>query len=118
MKSLEEKKVDGKLVFDGKVVKLCVDNVLLPDNSKSVREVVRHSGGAAVLLVDGDDVILVRQFRYAYNKELLEIPAGKLNLGEDPALAAQRELEEETGYKATLSHALDIFPRPATRTKL
>ena len=75
---LTEKKVDGKVVYDGKILKLEVDEVELADGSHSMRECVRHNGGAAVLCVCDEKVLLVKQFRYLYNRELYEIPAGKL----------------------------------------
>lgn len=107
-----EEKVDGIRVYDGRILKLEVDSVRLPDGHLSKREIIRHSGGAAVLLVKEGKVLLVKQFRYAYGKEIYEIPAGKLNAGEDPAISAARELEEETGYRAELVHALDLYPTP------
>ena len=93
--NLTEKKVSGKTVYDGKILKLEVDEVLLPDGSASKRECVRHCGGVAVLYVEKGAVLLVRQFRYLYNKALWEIPAGKVENGEDAAYAAKREFEEE-----------------------
>ena len=90
--NLRERKINSKTIFDGKIVKLEVDGVELPDGSRAVRECVRHSGGAAVLLVHDNKVLLVKQFRYLYGKEIYEIPAGKLNEGEDGAVAAEREL--------------------------
>lgn len=110
--SLTEKQINGKTVYDGKIIKVSVDEVLLPDGRRAKRECVRHSGGAAVLLVKQGKVLLVRQFRYLYGKEIYEIPAGKLNAGEDPCVAAQRELEEETGYKAELKSFLRLYPTP------
>lgn len=111
--SFSETKIGGKTVFDGRVVKLDVDEVRLDDGSLSVRECVHHSGGAAVLYVENGKVMLVKQFRYAYGKEIYEIPAGKLEKGEDPAVAAARELEEETGYRAgAVEHWADIYPTP------
>ncbi len=107
-----EQKLKSQTVYSGKVVTLEVDDVLLPNGNKGVRECVRHSGGAAVLLVKDGKVLLVKQFRYPYGKEIYEIPAGKLDVGEDPLKAAERELEEETGFKAKLVHALDIYPSP------
>lgn len=109
---LTETKIDGQVIYNGKVVSLVLDNVLLPDGSTSKREIVRHSGGAAVLFIKDNKVLLVKQFRYAYGKEMYEIPAGKLNDGEEPCVAAARELEEETGYKAELVHFMDICPTP------
>ncbi|MDE7438902.1 MAG: NUDIX hydrolase [Clostridia bacterium] len=108
--NLHEKKLKSKTVYDGKILTLEVDEVELPDGKKSYRECVRHSGGAAVLLIKDNKILLVKQYRYLYGKPIYEIPAGKLNKGEDPKIAAARELEEETGYRAELSHLLDIYP--------
>jgi ADP-ribose pyrophosphatase len=111
--NLTEKQLSSTTVYDGKILKLNVDEVLLPDGKKSKRECVRHSGGAAVLFVNGDEIALVEQFRYAYGKTIYEIPAGKLNSGEDPEYSAKRELEEETGYRAEkLEFLADIYPTP------
>lgn len=107
-----EEKLESRRIYDGKILKLDLDRIRLPDGRESKREIVRHSGGAAVLLVKEGKVLLVKQFRYAYGKEIYEIPAGKLNAGEDPALSAARELEEETGYRAKLVHMLDLYPTP------
>ena len=110
--NLNEKKLKSKTVYSGKIVTLEVDEVELPNGKTSYRECVRHSGGAAVLLVKDEKVLLVNQFRYLYGKPIYEIPAGKLNAGEDPMVAAARELEEETGYKPQLKHLADIYPTP------
>lgn len=108
----QEKKLNSKTVYDGKILKLELDEIELPDGKTSFRECVRHSGGAAVLVIKDNKVLLVNQFRYLYGKTIYEIPAGKLNFGEDPKLAATRELEEETGCRAELVHLLDIYPTP------
>ena len=110
--NLKEKKLKSKTVYSGKVITLEIDEVELPDGKSSFRECVRHSGGACVLLVRDGKVLLVNQFRYLYGKPIYEIPAGKLNYGEDPKIAAARELEEETGYKPELVHLMDIYPTP------
>ena len=108
-----EKKLDSKRIYDGKILKLNVDDVLLPDGNKAKREYINHSGGSAVLYVENDKVLLVKQFRYAYGKEIYEIPAGKLESGEDPRIAAKRELEEETGYVAKdLKELFKLYPTP------
>lgn len=107
-----EKKLKGETVYDGRILTLEVDEVGLPDGSKSVRECVRHSGGAAVLLIKDGNVLLVKQFRYLYGKSIYEIPAGKLNDGEEADIAASRELEEETGYRAEIVPLLRIYPSP------
>lgn len=111
--NFEEKCVTSEKIFGGKVVNLYVDEVILPDGRHSKREYIRHSGGAAVLFVREGKVALVRQFRYAYGEETLEIPAGKLDKGEEPKAAALRELREETGFLAEDGeHLLDIYPTP------
>lgn len=111
--SFAEKKIKSKVVYDGKILRLEVDDVELPDGNPAHRECVRHSGGAAVLFVKDGKIALVKQFRYLYGEEIYEIPAGKLNCGEDPLIAASRELEEETGYKAnSIKNLLDIYPSP------
>lgn len=110
--NFEEKQLKSTTLYDGKILRLNVDEVRLPDGATSIREYVRHSGGAAVLLVNDNKILLVKQFRYAYGKEIYEIPAGKLNIGEDACKAAARELEEETGYRAELVHYFDLYPSP------
>jgi ADP-ribose pyrophosphatase len=111
--SFEEKTVKSTRIYDGKILKLDVDDIVLPNGKTSKRECVRHSGGAAVLFVKDGKIAMVRQYRYLYGKEIYEIPAGKLNLGEDPQISALRELEEETGYRANSSrHLGDIYPTP------
>lgn len=110
--SFFERKTGGKRVYDGRIIKVDVDDIELPDGHKSMRECVRHMGGAAIFAVIDGKVLLVKQFRYAYGKEIYEIPAGKLEKGEDPLFTAKRELEEETGYVADIRHMLDIYPTP------
>ena len=96
-----EKTLERREIYDGRILRLTVDKVELEDGSVSSREIVHHPGGAAVLpLFETGEVAMVRQFRYAFSRELLEIPAGKLEPGEDPRTAALRELEEECGLTA------------------
>ena len=98
---LEEKKLSSEEIFDGVAIHLFRDEILLPNGNKGVREVVRHPGAVCVLpLTQDGQVIFVNQFRYALNKVTLEVPAGKLEKGEDPTEAALRELSEETGIEA------------------
>lgn len=93
--------LDRRTVFEGKVVRLYLDRVLLPDGQEAEREVVRHWGAVGMVPLDGKGrVILVRQYRHAPGEELLEIPAGKLSPGEDPLHCAERELLEEVGCRA------------------
>lgn len=109
---LKEKKISSRLVYGGKILSLYVDGVELPDGRQSKRECVRHCGGAAVLFVNGGKIALVKQYRYLYGKEIYEIPAGKIDIGEEPCAAAARELREETGYSAEVKRLLDIYPSP------
>lgn len=96
-----ETTVDEKEIFTGRVFSVGVRNVILENGEKSVREVVYHNGGVAVIPVDCDgNTYVVRQYRCAFDCEVLEIPAGKLEKGEKPLEAAKRELKEETGFSA------------------
>lgn len=97
----KEKTLDSQMMYDGRIIKVYKDNVELADGKKSFREVVRHSGGVVILAFkDEDTILLVKQYRYPIGETVLELPAGKLEKGEDPFEAAKRELEEETGYCA------------------
>ena len=89
--NLTEKTVEKHTLYKGFIINLRVDDALLPDGRPCKREMVEHPGGACVLFVREGKILLVRQFRYAYGEELLEIPAGKLDPGEDPARTAARE---------------------------
>ena len=98
---LGEKTLASELIFDGRLLKFYRDEVETADGGRSVREYVRHPGGAAVVALDGEgNVYLERQFRYPYRKVVTEIPAGKLEEGEDPFDAIRRELKEEIGAVA------------------
>jgi len=96
-----EKTISSKLIYQGRILKLKVDQVMLPNAQKASREVIEHAQGVAVTALDEDkNVFLVRQYRYPTAKEILEIPAGILKEGEEPLAGAQRELREETGVEA------------------
>ena len=96
-----EAMLESKEIFNGRVIRVTLDKVQLEDGTTSTREVVHHHGGACVLPVDADgNVTMVRQFRYDLGEELWELPAGKLEAGEDPFEAAKRELSEECGLTA------------------
>ena len=98
----EEKTLSSKIVYDGKVITVIKDDVEVADGHKSFREVILHSGGVVVVaLKDAETILLVKQYRYPLKEVVLELPAGKLEVGEDPDEACKRELEEETGYRAS-----------------
>ena len=98
MTDLTEKTLRQEEKFRGRIVSVHVDEVLLPNGHTASREVVEHCGGVAVLALDDENrVLLVTQYRYVFGRNMLEIPAGKLDPGEDPAAGALRELREETG---------------------
>ena len=107
MSSLEknmlwEKHVSTETVFDGKLLKIAVDKVILPDGKEAVRELVHHPGAVAILpVLEDGSIVFVKQYRYPLDSILYEIPAGKLELNEDPLECATRELSEETGYSAS-----------------
>lgn len=108
-----EKPVKEETIYDGRILKLNRDEVILENGERAIREVIHHSGGAGVLAVDDEEnIYLVKQFRYPYGEEMLEIPAGKLSKGEDPLACAKRELEEETGMVADKWELLGAF-RPS-----
>lgn len=100
----------SETVFTGRIIRVTKDTVRLENGSTSTREVVHHNGGACVAaLTETGEIYLVRQFRYPYGKELVELPAGKLEQGEDPRVAALRELEEEVGVQADEMISLGEF---------
>jgi ADP-ribose pyrophosphatase len=95
----KEKTLSSKLIYEGKAVSLRVDTVQMPGGRETSREVVEHSDCVAIIAIDADDnVLMVSQFRKPIGKELLEIPAGGIEPGEDPVDCVCRELREETGY--------------------
>ena len=95
----EEKTIATTQIFNGKIIKLQLDEVTLPNGETSKREIIKHPGAVAVIAVTDDNKILfVEQYRKPLEKSLVEIPAGKLEADEKPEITAKRELEEETGY--------------------
>lgn len=101
MPDYTETRVEGRLAYDGALLKLEEDTVRLPDGSLARREWVRHPGAVVILaFVDPQTILLERQFRYPMQRHFLELPAGKIEPGEEPLAAARRELREECGYEA------------------
>ena len=105
-----EQRLGGESKFHGKIIDVIHDTVLLENGKQALREVARHPGAVGILVLEGEQLVLVRQFRYPIGRELLEIPAGKLERGEDPYPAALRELREETGgYTERLEYLGDYY---------
>jgi ADP-ribose pyrophosphatase len=107
---LREERISGELVYQGKILDLEVDRVRMPSGAEATREVVRHRGAVVLLPMHEDGRIeFVRQYRYPMGEILLELPAGKLDPGEEPMACASRELAEETGWKPVEIHDLGWF---------
>ncbi len=109
-----EKTVSSKEIFDGRIIRLRVDMVKMPGGNLAEREIIEHPGGVGIVAItDNDEIIMVKQFRKPLEKAIYEIPAGKLDKGEDHRLCGIRELGEETGYSAEnfiyLGH---MYPSP------
>ena len=109
-----EKQMETKTVYEGLIVNIRRDVAELQNGAKAIREVVEHPGGVGIVPVTHDNkVLMVRQYRYPMEEELLEIPAGKLDDGEDPLECAERELSEETGCTAGKYVDLGaVYPSP------
>jgi ADP-ribose pyrophosphatase len=110
MAGLEEKTLKSEEIFSGKVISLHLQDVELPNGKQSKREIIKHPGAVAILAVTEDNkIVMVEQYRKALERTIVEIPAGKLEKGEEPALCARRELEEETGYVCESLELLTSF---------
>ena len=109
-----EKPLKQDYLYRGKIVNLRVDNAELPDGTTALREVIEHPGGVCVAaLTEKEELLFVEQFRYPYMETVLELPAGKLEYGEDPFEAGKRELLEETGAAAENYRDLGkLYPTP------
>ena len=110
----EEKTMKSEKIYEGKMLNLRIDTVELPDKKYSKREIIEHPGAVAIIpITDDGHIILVKQFRKSVDKVLLEIPAGKLEINEEPRETAIRELKEETGYSANkLEYLFEFFTSP------
>ena len=111
---LTEKTLESQRLFTGKIINLCLDKALMPDGTTANRELVQHPGGVSVAaLTENNEIYMVRQFRYPYQEILLELPAGKLERGENPFEAVKREQREETGTTAEEYRYLgEVYPTP------
>ena len=110
----EEKTMKTEKIYEGKILNLRIDMVELPDKKYSKREIVEHPGAVAIAaLTDDNEIILVKQYRKAVEKELVEIPAGMLEISEEPREAAVRELKEETGFSADkMEYICEFYTSP------
>lgn len=110
----EEKTMKSDKLYEGKLLNLRVDTVELPDKKYSKREIVEHPGAVGVIPITEDNsIVLVKQYRKAVERFLLEIPAGKLELNEEPRETALRELKEETGYSANkVEYLIEFYTSP------
>ncbi|WP_418925633.1 NUDIX domain-containing protein [Dysosmobacter sp.] len=111
---LTEKTIDSREIFKGRIIRVRLDTVRLPNGKEGIREVVEHPGGVAILAIDSEErVLLVRQYRYPFERVMTEVPAGKREPGEPPFITAQRELQEEVGATAdTWTELGTLIPSP------
>lgn len=120
MDHLTEKMLSSEKLFGGRVIDLYLEEVELPNGKTSTREVVKHPGAVAVIALTSDHkMVMVKQYRRPMDRILVEIPAGKLEKGEEPIVTAKRELEEETGYTTdSLSHIISFYTSPGFADEL
>ncbi len=111
---LTEKRLNSNYVFKGRIIKVRVDDALLPNGATATREVIEHNGGVCVVpLTAENEVLMVEQFRYPYSEVVLEIPAGKRDGDEEPLTCGIRELKEETGAVAkNFEYLGELYPSP------
>ena len=110
----QEKTIKSKQIYNGRIIKVRVDEVTVANGNKADREIVEHPGGVVIIATTDDDkILLVEQYRKPVEENLLELPAGKLEANEDPLECAKRELIEETGYKAAfVEHLFSFYTTP------
>ena len=107
----KEKTLKSENIYQGKVISVRKDTVICPNGDTSLREIVSHHGGVGILIKVDDKFIIERQYRYAFDEEMYELPAGKLEENEEPLEAAKRECLEETGYRPVeMIHLGDMYP--------
>jgi len=119
-RELRERLISSRTVFEGKLIAVRVDEVEMPSGARATREIVPHPGAVVIVpLLEGDRVVMIRQYRHAAGKVLWELPAGVLEEGEDPEYAARRELAEEVGRTpGELVHLLSTYTSPGFSTEL
>lgn len=110
MQNFEEKTMSSEVLYEGKIISLRVEEVELPDGNLAKRELIKHPGAVALIPITAEGkIVLVKQYRKALNRILIEIPAGRIEVNEEPRLTAIRELEEETGFGAEEVRYLQSF---------
>ena len=113
------KLLSSTMIWTGDIFSLYSDQVLLDHGVSAQRDLIRHPGGAAILLMRDEHILLVRQYRHGAGRALMEIPAGKLESGESPDCCARRELEEEAGFRCdALRHLCSVYPSPGICSEL
>jgi len=117
---LKETTIKKDKLFSGRIIDLYLEEVRLPNGNTSSREIIKHPGAVAVIAITEENkIVMVRQFRKAMEKVLVEIPAGKLEKGEEPITTAKRELEEETGYTCdSLTPLISFYTSPGFADEL
>lgn len=120
MRKFKETTLDSSVIYNGKIIKVQVDTVKLPNGAISYREIVKHPGAAAVIPITSDNkLVFVEQYRKPLERSLLEIPAGKLETGEKSEMTALRELEEEIGYTTNqLNYVTSFYTSPGFADEL
>ncbi|OLO42683.1 ADP-ribose pyrophosphatase [Alkalihalophilus pseudofirmus] len=113
-KQFYEKTLKSETLYEGRIIDLVLEDVELPNGKMSKREIVKHPGAVAIIPVTVEGkLVLIRQFRKALERNIVEIPAGKLEVGEKPEVCAMRELEEETGYKTNhMEKVISFYTSP------
>ncbi|WP_216830464.1 NUDIX hydrolase [Alkalihalobacterium elongatum] len=119
-KQFYEKTLKSETLYEGKIIDVVLEDVELPDGNSSKRELVKHPGAVAIIPVTKEGkIVLIRQFRKALERAIVEIPAGKLEKGEKPEVCAMRELEEETAYKTNqLKKVISFYTSPGFADEL
>ncbi|USK32422.1 NUDIX hydrolase [Bacillus sp. F19] len=120
MNHLKETTKSSEKLFSGRIIDLYLEEVELPNGKTSTREIIKHPGAVAVIAITKENkIVMVQQYRKAMERVLVEIPAGKLEKGEQPEVTAKRELEEETGYTTeSLQHLLSFYTSPGFADEL
>jgi len=113
-----EERIDGEVLFRGHIITLERDIIRLVNGQKSEREIIKVANAVAIVAIHNENLFLVRQYRYALGSSLLELPAGRLSENEEPINCAQRELQEEIGYRGNLTFLGSFYMAPGYSTEI